>query len=174
MKNPFLLLPLCALLSCHKHDPAPVDQLPPATQTGQYTFGCLLNGQPWTPQGFDGTSNYSIDYDPSYAQGTLSIAAYRYTSSDSHSNQTIGLFSDSLKSTGRYKLRAGGHHGAVVDISAGCQYYSNRPPIYCKGTLVVTRLDKQAGIIAGTFEFTLAKAGCDTVKVTNGRFDYKL
>lgn len=42
------------------------------------------------------------------------------------------------------------------------------------GTLTITRLDQQAGIIAGTFSFTLAQPGCDTIKVTQGRFDKKL
>jgi hypothetical protein len=45
---------------------------------------------------------------------------------------------------------------------------------YHKGTLTITRLDLQAGIISGTFEFTLAKPGCDTVRITQGRFDKRL
>ena len=40
--------------------------------------------------------------------------------------------------------------------------------------LNITRYDLQAGIVSGTFNFVLAKPGCDTVKVTHGRFDYKL
>ena len=36
------------------------------------------------------------------------------------------------------------------------------------------RLDLSAGIIAGTFAFTLYKPGCDSVRVTQGRFDKKL
>jgi hypothetical protein len=43
-----------------------------------------------------------------------------------------------------------------------------------QGQLVITRLDMSAGIIAGTFSFTLAQTGCDTIKVTQGRFDKKL
>ena len=52
------LLPALALLGlgqCRRNDPAPppdpLAQLPAETQTGQGTFGCLLNGQPWTPAG---------------------------------------------------------------------------------------------------------------------------
>ncbi len=40
--------------------------------------------------------------------------------------------------------------------------------------LTITRLDLQAGIISGTFSFTLYKPGCDSVCVTDGRFDKRL
>jgi hypothetical protein len=30
---------------------SPIDQLPPATQIGANTFGCLINGQAFTPGG---------------------------------------------------------------------------------------------------------------------------
>ena len=43
-----------------------------------------------------------------------------------------------------------------------------------KGQLTVTRLDLRAGIVAGTFAFTLSQPNCDTVKVTQDRFDKKL
>jgi hypothetical protein len=43
-----------ALISCDKDDDAPtnpVDRLPPATQTGANTFGCLLDGETFIPSG---------------------------------------------------------------------------------------------------------------------------
>ena len=43
-----------------------------------------------------------------------------------------------------------------------------------RGQLVVTRLDLRAGIISGTFAFTLSQPGCDPVQVTQGRVDKKL
>jgi hypothetical protein len=53
-----------ALLStgCQKADSDPVGQLPPATQTGANTFGCLVNGQSYTPSGNNGTANYAVLY----------------------------------------------------------------------------------------------------------------
>jgi len=43
-----------------------LEQLPPATQTGANTFGCLLNGEAWTPSGNNGygTGNYTVACDP--------------------------------------------------------------------------------------------------------------
>jgi hypothetical protein len=37
--------------TCKKHSVNPVDTLPPATQTGANTFGCLINGKAFTPGG---------------------------------------------------------------------------------------------------------------------------
>ena len=59
-------------------------------------------------------------------------------------------------------------------FKGACSEYDNAPGLVMRGQLVVTRLDLRAGIISGTFAFTLSQPGCDTVKVTNGRFDKKL
>ncbi len=174
MKPLFLLLPLALLLSCKKNDPAPVDQLPLATQTGANTFGCLVNGQPWTPQGTDGTSNYSVYYDPGYAHGTLNIGVYRYANSEPSSKQLITIYSDSLKNIGTYALTKNKHQEALFKdrTTVGCEFFGGT--YYRRGTLTITRLDLQAGIISGTFAFTLYRPGCDTIKVAQGRFDKKL
>ena len=78
------LLPLAALLGlsqCQKKDAGPAkpeDQLPPATQTGAGTFGCLLNGQPWPLQGYSGRPNFITTYDAGYSNGSLAIRTYCY------------------------------------------------------------------------------------------------
>ena len=169
-----LLAALLGLAQCKKKaDPAPVDQLPPATQTGANTFGCLLNGRPWTPQGFDGSLNLSAYYDRTYHQGTFNIAAYRYENG-ARTSQSIGIFSDSMRSVGRYKLRVQSHHGAgFINAPANCEYSPNLPTTYCRGELVMTRFDDAAGVFSGTFYFTMATPTCDTIRVTAGRFDYR-
>ena len=61
-----LLLPLLIILfSCNKDDdkPAdPVDQLPPATQTGANTVGCLVNGKTFLPKGGGMSGNKNCFY----------------------------------------------------------------------------------------------------------------
>ena len=168
-----LLLPLL-LIQCKKDDANPIDQLPPITHEGKYAFGCLLNGQAWTPKGNDGTSNYVVYYDPTYRKGTLNISAYRYPSKDENDKQIIGIYSDSLTAPGTYPLNIPYHQEALFqDRKTNC-YSQQSSTHYRSGTLVITRLDLSQGIISGTFEFTLAKPGCDTIKVTAGRFDRKL
>ncbi|MCB2378572.1 hypothetical protein LGH70_13310 [Hymenobacter sp. BT635] len=167
-----LLLTQCS--KCKQEDPSPESQLPPSTQTGANTFGCLVNGQPWTPKGGDGTANYTVSYDAAYRKGTLNIYTYRITGTTAYTYQSITLFSDSLTRTGIYSLTIAGHQeGLFSDLSTGCKFHGNAPH-YRRGNLTITRLDLQAGIIAGTFAFTLYKPGCDSIRVTNGRFDKQL
>jgi hypothetical protein len=55
MKNLlFLFATLLTLFSCSKDDnksQKPIDQLPPATQVGANTAGCLVNGEAFLPKG---------------------------------------------------------------------------------------------------------------------------
>lgn len=172
--QPLLLATLMGLSQCKKKDElTPVDQLPPATQTGTNTFGCLVNGQAWTPSGSDGTSNYSIYYDAGYRNGTLNISTYRYGNSSPNSKQLLTIYSDSLRSVGSYALVKDGHQEALFkDRTTGCEFFGG--VYYRRGTLTITRLDLQTGVVSGTFAFTLYKPGCDSIRVTQGRFDKRL
>ena len=84
------------------------------------------------------------------------------------------LYSDSLKTTGRYALnKPGRQEGLFHDFQTGCEY-SGHGRNYGRGVLNITHLDAQAGIISGTFAFTLYLPGYDSLCVTQGRFDKKL
>ena len=103
-----ILLPLLALLlmQCHKKDPDPAkpeDQLPPATQTGAGTFGCLVNGKPWTPSGNNATPSFQVHYDPTYHGGNLAVTAFRRLD-DKGNRQVISLGGDQIAKTGTYVL----------------------------------------------------------------------
>jgi len=52
-----ILLVLSSIFATCKKNPTDSNGLPPATQEGKNTFGFLLNGQVWTPQGNNGTAN---------------------------------------------------------------------------------------------------------------------
>ena len=178
MKALCLLLPALLLLQCgKKHDPSPLEQLPPATQTGANTFGCLLNGQAWTPNGNSGsgTGNYSVAYDPTYNGGELTIGALRYTiQGRADSRQDMAMYLSDFKGTvGTYSLIMPHHQDiSFFDDNTHCNFFFG-DPYYRRGTLTLTRFERQAHIASGTFEFTLYQPGCDSVKVTNGRFDKK-
>lgn len=192
MKIPRFILGLTVLLltqcsKCKRDDPtpsSPASQLPAPTQTGAGTFGCLLNGQSWTPSGGGALSipNLYITYDPTYKGGNLAITAYRVLGSTTK-KQYIGIGGDGINQAGTYPLVTFELNPTaplrVASFSDGsktspCNEYLNNPGTKATGKLILTRLDKQQGIVSGTFEFTLTQPGCDTIKVTQGRFDYKL
>lgn len=179
MKQLFVLLVALVLLltQCQKSDSGPAkpeDQLPPATQTGAGTFGCLLNGQPWTPSGNYGPANFRLDYDPSYTGGSLTIRAYQALSGQTTKDFLIG--GSQIAKKGTYTISNNANCGAAYSLgtSGSCgeyNYYNRVPGFTMRGQLTITRLDR---IVSGTFNFTLAQTGCDTIKVTQGRFDYTL
>jgi hypothetical protein len=172
-----LLLTQCS--KC-KNDPTPADpaaQLPPATQTGAGTFGCLINGQPYTPQGRVGLgTNFDVSYDPGFNGGDLVVRTYRALASE---KKSFGFNAINVTRTGAYLFGPGRGeaHGSYNDENRALpcnDYDGSRSGTFSKGTLTITRLDVAAGIVSGTFNLVIAKPGCDTLKVTQGRFDDKL
>ncbi|GAA4352530.1 hypothetical protein GCM10023185_12330 [Hymenobacter saemangeumensis] len=173
----FLTAAAALFSACGKDDPDPVDRLPPATQTGANTFGCLVNGQPWTPKGNNGFSNYSVAYDTAPAGGgVLDVRAYRYTGTGANDYEYMILFANQLTGPGLFNFIDSQRTQASFENQRTRCYWSNddRTTTYRRGQLNITRLDLQAGIVSGTFSFTLYKPGCDSIRVTDGRFDRKL
>jgi hypothetical protein len=174
-----LLAALLSLSQCKKHDSGPTkpeDLLPPATQTGAGTFGCLLNGQPWTPQGYSGTPNFITTYDAGYHNGTLQVKCYRYSSSGL---QGITFGATNVIGIGTYPFPLKSENGvSYLDNSktAPCDIWNGNSTSYTyqAGSLTLTRFDMKAGVISGTFQFRVYKLGCDTLNITQGRFDYTL
>ena len=176
-----LYLALLTLTQCSKckDDVPPNDELPAATQEGKNTFGCLVNGQVWTSDGRTGlTPNLVVAYESDPVRGgNINISAYRYTGGGNN-RQDIKLYAGPVFQNRTFRLNSSAIEGA------GSFFDDTRPrpcnellyydASYLKGSLTLTRLDERAGVIAGTFEFTITKPGCDTVRVTNGRFDWKL
>lgn len=175
----WLLIAPLLLMACHRADPGPTDpaaQLPPATQVGAGTLGCLLNGQAWTPSGYDGRPNFVTSYDAGYAGGSLQIKCYRYTSSSTFQSFTFGAAN--VKQTGAYALTPQGANGFIyfdTSLKSPCNMISSDVQgTYLAGSLTVTRLDRITGVVSGTFSAKLFKPGCDTLRITQGRFDYSM
>ena len=170
-----LLAALLGLSQCKTPDAGPVEQLPAATQTGANTFGCLVNGQVWVPKGYNGTSNYSVDYEPVLNNGLFNLKTYRYPDA-SNDFQAITLDVSSDFQVKSYSFQNPKRTlAAFKDTKTGCFWINADSAVtYRRGVLTITRLDKQAGVVSGTFWFTLYKPGCDSVRVTQGRFDKKL
>jgi hypothetical protein len=170
---------------CKKTNNPPADQLPPITQTGANTFGCLINGNVWLPKGYDGRFlNSRITIDPSYVDGDLTVRVYRI---EDGKKVSMSLTSDSIKSTGTYLIKSpsrasfillkSANDGSVSYCNASATNYNNNNPYNINGYIKVTRYDLTNRIFSGEFEITFNNIDCgfgDPVKITQGRFDYKL
>jgi hypothetical protein len=171
-----LIFSLC-FVACKKHKhQTPVDQLPPATETGANTFGFLLNGQPWTPKGWNGsTSNLSVSVDDSYKNGTFNITAYKISGDSDKEYLALGLADSlnfqSIPATLQLRKPLFG----LVYTNGSCIYDGFFDTLtYASGQLNISKFDKNNRIISGTFFATLFKPNCgDTIKITEGRFDMK-
>ena len=148
--------------------------LPPATQVGAKTFGCLVNGVAVTPNSSCiNCPPLSGGYDPS-PNGQFSITCY-------YDNGTkaiiIGL--DSIFTYRNYDInnianrnaRVSHFNRAVID---SCQFVGSLDPFKSiTGKVNLTRIDVTNGIFSGTFSFRINTNNCGNYEVTNGRFDYK-
>lgn len=168
-----LIATLAVSCSSCKKNATPLDDngLPPATQEGKNTLGFMVNGQPWTPKGFDGPSNLSIDVDFGFSQGIFGISAYRIT----NDREAFGIGCDSLNFiTPPITFQIQKHSSAEIGFSKSpCTIDYFDTTVYRAGNLTINKLDKSNRIIAGTFNAVLYKPGCDTFKITDGRFDMK-
>lgn len=119
-----------------------------------------------------------MDYDFDY-EGNFGIDAY-WIDSKKNIKQRIDLMVDSLSLLSTKIIKTKQSHSGVffIDFNAknpcGTMDRFIDETVEYYGTVRITRYDLQFGIISASFEFTLYKPGCDTIKVTHGRFDKKL
>ena len=142
------------------------NKLPPATQSGKNTFGCLVNGKVWVTETFINASAF-------YQEGVLMISAaletnskdqgisiYIYDTDLTESNYTLDEEVDQFSSFANFG-----------DDILKCGFKTNSSN---NGEIKITHLDQINFIISGTFEFDAYSADCDkVVKITKGRFDLK-
>ena len=76
-----------------------------------------------------------------------------------------------LIATGTYNLNSlNNSYARYSDILTSCDYEVDTIQ---SGTMNILKFDTINFIISGTFEFTIGTSVCDTIKITEGRFDLK-
>ena len=164
----FLLLWLPLAVGCKKNE---IDALPPATQTGANTFGCLVNGKAWVPSGKGLFSDKPLEGGYFGKEFNLWIQA---TGKD---GSGLDLWVRNAVRVDEYDLKyTTGIQPNVIFPKNYAYYYQSgtgyvTTPQYV-GKITITRTDTVQGVLSGTFEFTChnPKTG-QTVSVTDGRFD---
>ncbi len=181
--NHYSLLIFCMLVFayCKKQKiilpQPPVEQLPAATQEGKNTCGFLVNGKLWLPKGKrgNGSPNLTWWYDAGYRNGTFNINGYRYEKPDDSLFTSFVIGISNCTTTGVYMLNKTAAGGAMYsNYYKNCTYYTHDTLPGHNSYINITKFDLQNRIIAGTFQFSMVKPGCDTIRITEGRFDIKL
>lgn len=163
--------------ACHKTPPEPEPDLPPETQTGAGTIGCYINGKPWWPK------PYTYVLGPPFLKAVISsvnnsffLTVINQEAGVSGYKQVLKIDCDNPKVGSNLIFiypASSGPKDYFLDYTKakGCESYvidSTK-----KRNIILTKIDTTGvGILSGTFEFTAFNACGDTLRFTQGRFDY--
>lgn len=177
MKKIIFLLafsPLLFAASCKKDPPPePEPELPPLTTTGEGTFGCYLNGEPWVAEWFLQAPGMPQYLEATYNEWTHNFSVAAIIPSDSIVIDKLLVFSiASPFKGGEYqfpKYRSQYEHRAL------CGFLPFTTDSLSKSNCQITKFDIRERIASGTFKTTLIQEDCpqDTIVIEEGRFDVK-
>lgn len=175
MKNLILiLLIVLAVTSCDKDGQifASKDKLPPETQTGANTVGCLVNGKVFLPhqQGISSPVNCYYQFVKGEYYFTLAFGDMRGTGIED-----VNIFTaKTVLTVGQTYLL---NQGYGPDKGGGAEYYTDLNNIFNTdliniGELKITRIDVSKSIVSGKFWFDAVNAKGEKVEIREGRFDW--
>lgn len=177
MKNKLFLFVAILSLSCTHHDdkPAnPIDKLPPATQTGANTAGCLVNGEAFLPKGYfpGGGALYFVYQDGLNFSLAISqnvnnhIKSVNVASLNQNLHDNIGVVFPLTEYGANSKY---GEYTINAEPSPSPNSYSTTTTV--RGELKITHHDFDHAIMSGTFWFDAINSNGEKVQVREGRFD---
>lgn len=167
---------VCSLGACSLLNPVPTT-LPPETQEGKNTFGCLVDGKLLVPYS-DNTT-----YDPlskklqSPYGGLFRVGGNYYK--DKRSLLSCSFILKYIQKTGIYYLKPKRNNpnfeitdAAICSVGEDYYYMLNYKSNF---TVEITKFDQKNYIVAGRFYGTLyhEKDSTRKVEITQGRFDVK-
>ncbi|MFY7937184.1 MAG: hypothetical protein ACOVOQ_07400 [Flavobacterium sp.] len=168
-KTAMLFLMMVLFIACDKDDDAPtnpVDLLPPATQTGAGTFGCLVNGVPFVDNSGFFNCFYQLVNEEYYfgIRGRQESYIRQIGVGSEKKDINVGV-PQTLKSQ-----QDGNFYGRISFNCFNClgaTTLDGNP-----GMITFTKLDFENNIISATFEFTVNDPNTGTIyEITEGRFD---
>ncbi len=174
MKPMFIVLSLFCILfsSCKKdkNNPEPDNPygLPNATQTGANIFACRVNGQNWISEKGIYSIGGGIYNDTLFAFGSLDVP-YIETFSLRVGEHPVegGVYAIAINSSTIFDLLSNKNCSCP---NGGCTVNT----IYATaGQVNITKIDTQREIVSGKFHAKVPITGCDTLFITDGRFDIR-
>ena len=177
LKNTLLLL--CSLLmlsaSCKKQSKNPIDNLPPATQTGANTFGCLVNGEVFLPKS-RGIGPDGLSCEVRFKNGNYN---FLLSGSDGTSTPTkmVNVYIDNilLDTEKNWVLNNDSTRLGEYFVLGGSIYLNSyKTNSSSTGRLNITNWNPSKGIVSGNFSFDAVNSMGEKVEIREGRFDVKL
>lgn len=148
--------------------------LPGPTQTGQNTFGCLLNGKAWIPDGGGGFTGTKPLRGGFYKDTKEVLHVYLRTSNKKgesvhlyFANPTVGTHLLNVN-TGFLPNSLDAQNYGYYQAGDGQVYITSAKST---GQVTLTQADTLTGLLSGTFSFTATAKSGATVAITSGRFD---
>ena len=170
VRTAILLLTITLVSACDKDEPTcqGIDCLPPATQTGAGTFGCLVNGVPYV----DNSGRFNCFYQLLNGKYYFGIQA----EDDVNNIATIAIGSLSkeilIGEIIPFNLRNDNEFYALLDFSTLQQAGSTNN--LEDGFITFTKFTTNPNIVSATFEFKIKNPSTGVVyEITKGRFDAK-
>ena len=173
-QNVYLLVMLFTFIlfasgSCEK-DEEP--QLPPITQTGVGTFGCLVNGEVWIAKNrlFGATIGASNNQWED-KRWVISGAAEGSGISIQICKDSVLKGESTLK--GSFETEENCSNGMIYLEDYSPQTASFQTSIEDIGKIYISRFDTLNQIISGTFYFDAVNSSGEKIEIRDGRFDVK-
>lgn len=182
MKNIISLIFLSLMISttsCNNDDDNNNGEtLPPATQTGANTVGCLVNGEVFLPKSeginpavvvnyefVDGDFFFLLNFKDQ--RGTINeFVSIKTRFIELEQNETYSL-NKNFDDDGDFAGGGGAYRPSTLDNG---EYLTTSS---ITGELTITRLDLSNSIISGTFWFDAINEEGEIVEIRDGRFDYE-
>jgi len=143
-----------------------IDCLPPITQTGAGTFGCLVNGEPFV----DNSGNFNCFYQLVDGEYYFGISP----NDNVNGFNGLGVGADMLElNEGLFEFNTPNNRNAY--LIAFCEGNDNAIEVLNSesnsGSLSIEFFNLSQQIISATFEGTLVKDDGTLITITEGRFD---
>ncbi|MGB3183898.1 MAG: hypothetical protein WBB45_21070 [Cyclobacteriaceae bacterium] len=138
----------------------PIEQLPPLTSEGKGTFGCLVNGEPFVSYYPSALADYStndlieVSADFRNYQASIGIGIRPYDREE--------MKFDTSRATMQFN---------IGNDSIDCDY---RAWDNIEGWIEINEYNPFEKYVSGTFEYSAVNEQCDTIRVTDGRFDLRV
>lgn len=146
----------------------PISQLPPATQTGENTFGCLINGEVFVPDNLPNSTNCFYQF---------LNGGYFFTVRASNQDDNFNSYSIALK-TEQKQIFEGETYNLLEPLPnkaygtyslVGMLSYTDDMNT---GELTISKLDFENNIVSGIFWFDIEHPTTgEILEIRDGRFD---